>query len=532
MKEINLIILIFFTVSCYGKNYESQMLDSLDFYIKNEQNYREKKEECIKNLKSQIADNRENNEQLYEIYDALFTQYKSYIYDSALYYSERLLTISQYMADDCKKTDAKIKLCFCYLSAGLFTEAFNVLKNTAIENCDNELKISFYMTKARLYYDLADFNNDEFRVNYETNGNQIMLQALELLPQNSIQYYASLGLKEMKSKNYVQAISAFEKIINSKNCTQHDFAIATSSLAYIYFLLENRQKEKEFLIKAAIADIKSSTMETVALKNLAQHLYYNNNDVFRAAKYIRKAFQDAHFYNARHRQMEIGNILPIIEDERVKLIENQKNTILLFLISISFLTICLIIALCIIIWQLKKLHKAKAIIQRNIDHLRQVNESLIEANRIKEEYIGNFFYLDAIYIEKLEAFQHWVLRKVETRQYMDLQIIPEKLDVLNDREKLFRVFDETFLNIFPNFISEFNKLLKPDKQIRLRYNELLNNDLRIYALMRLGVRSNEKIAQFLNYSVNTIYSYKIKMNSRTIHSNLEFKQRLMEIKSI
>jgi hypothetical protein len=134
-------------------------------------------------------------------------------------------------------------------------------------------------------------------------------------------------------------------------------------------------------------------------------------------------------------------------------------------------------------------------------------------------------------VEKLEAFQHWVKRKVESRQFCDLQKIPKKLDVKYDREKFFQMFDKTFLNIFPNFVAEFNKLLKKDEKIVLQDGELLNNDLRIYALMRLGIKDNEKIAQFLNYSVNTIYAYKSKIKSRTLDLE-KFSQKLMKIKSI
>jgi len=533
MKQFLSIIILFSVIGCNNKGIDNQtldLLDTLDYYIEHEQLYRTKKEDCITNFKLQIAENKENNEQLYEIYDKLFTHYKSYIYDSAFYCAEHLLTIANEMNEDCKRNDAKIKLCFCYLSSGLFSEAFDILKNINIENCDDNLKIDFYLTKARLYYDRADYNNDYSRTSDEEIGNKTMLQALKLLPKNSMEYYASLGLKEMKSGNLEQAITAFEQLIASQNRSEHDFAIATSSLAYIHSLQNNKQKEKDFLLKAAIADIKSSTMETVALRNLAQYLY-NEGDVSRAAQYIRKAFNDALFYNARHRQMEIGNILPIIEQERITMLEMQRNRMrTFFAITCSFIFL-ITIALIIIVRQLNKINNAKKIIQKNVDDLTKTNAHLLEANKIKEEYIGNFFNLNSEYVEKLEAFQRWVNRKVESRQYTDLQKIPKKLDTQQEREKLFKMFDKTFLNIFPNFVTEFNKLLKNDGKIVIQDGELLNNDLRIYALMRLGIKNNDKIAQFLNYSVNTIYTYKTKIKNRALDYE-KFNEKLMEIKSI
>jgi len=350
------------------------------------------------------------------------------------------------------------------------------------------------------------------------------------LPTNSIQYYASLGLKDMKSGNYEQAITDFERLIDSKNVSEHDLAIATSSLAYVYSLLNNKEKEKYFLIKAAIADIKSSTMETVALRNLAQCLH-NEGDVLHAAQYIRKAFKDALFYNARHRQIEIGNILPIIEEERIRMLVTERNRMQNFFIATSLLGLVIIAALIIIVRQLKKINDARITIQKNVDDLTKTNAHLLEANKIKEEYIGIFFNLNSEYVDKLEAFQRWLNRKVESRQFSDLQKIPKKLDAQQEREKLFKMFDKTFLNIFPNFVSEFNKLLKDDGKIILQDGELLNNDLRIYALMRLGIKNNDKIAQFLNYSVNTIYTYKTKIKNRAIDDD-RFYEQLMAIKSI
>jgi len=534
MKKFLLIIILFSVIGCGNKPTESQtlgLLDSLDYYIKHEHVYRDIKEENIANIKLQIIENKKNNVQLCTLCNELFKQYESYIYDSAFYYAENLLTISMKMNDECKIADAKIKLCFCYLSSGLFSEAFDILKDINTQNCDDDVKIDFYLTKARLYYDVADYNNDEIsKNNYEREGNSIMLQALELLPKNSIKYYASLGLKEMKSGNFEQAITAFEHLVASENCSEHDLAIATSSLAYIYSLQKEDAKAKEFLLKAAISDIKSSTMETVALRNLAQYLY-NDGDVLRAAQYIRKAFNDALFYNARHRKMEIGNILPIIEQERITMLETQRNRMRTFFAVTCSLVFLITIALIIIVGQLHKIKVAKKTIQQNVDDLTTTNAHLLEANKIKEEYIGNFFNLNSEYVDKLEAFQRWVNRKVESRQYSDLQKIPKKLDSQQEREKLFKMFDKTFLNIFPNFVTEFNKLLKNDGKINIQDGELLNNDLRIYALMRLGIKNNDKIAQFLNYSVNTIYTYKTKIKNRAIDYD-KFNEQLMEIKSI
>jgi hypothetical protein len=328
----------------------------------------------------------------------------------------------------------------------------------------------------------------------------------------------------MKSGNNHEALNAYSKMIDTHPYSEHDFAIATSSIAYLLRLQGKSEDAEPYLIQAAIADIKSSTKEAVALRNLAEILY-TGGDLTRSAEYIRRALDDAYFYNARHRQLEIGYILPIIEGERMNVIENQKDKISNFLLFISLLLGALIVAFLVIRLQLKRLNQAQLLIRKS-------NENLIEANKIKDEYIGYFFSLHSEFIEKLESFQKFIKRKVTARQFDDLQNIPKDLDAHKEREALYSRFDRIFLKLFPHFVTEFNGLLRPEEQIQLKKDELLNTDLRIYALIRLGINDNEKIAKFLDYSVNTIYTYKTKIKNKACYSSEEFKKKVMEIKSI
>jgi hypothetical protein len=156
----------------------------------------------------------------------------------------------------------------------------------------------------------------------------------------------------------------------------------------------------------------------------------------------------------------------------------------------------------------------------------------MEANKIKDEYIGYFFSLHAEFLEKIENFQKIVKRKANAKQYDDIQNISKELNIQKEREALYSRFDQIFLKLFPNFVNEFNRLLKPEEQIQLKKGEEMNTDLRIYALIRLGINENEKIAQFLGYSVNTIYTYKTKIKNKALVPSVEFKQKVMEIKSV
>jgi len=522
MKRLKILFfLIFFSLfECFS---QKNKLDSLDYYISQIENYDSQKEKHINEIKKKLNSTNDKN-QLYTFYLELFNEYSSYIYDSAYVYVKKLIDISNDLNDNDKIISSKIKLGFCYLSSGLFKEAFDVFNAINVEQCSIPTKIEYYLKKSRLYYDLADYNNNiEFQELYCKKGNEVIDSAIILLPYNSPQYWSALGLKFIKSNRYSDAITAFKKMIDSKSYSEHDLAIATSSIAYILSLQGNKTAAKDYLIQAAISDIKSSTKETVALRNLAQILF-EEGDIDHAINYIRQALNDALFYNARHRQLEIGNILPIIEGAQINIIEKQKNRVIMLVIFISALLVMLVIALIIIWKSLKRLKAAELKIQTT-------NEKLIEANKIKNEYIAYFFNQSAEYIAKLGSLQRWVINKVNTKQYEDIKNFPKQINMEKEREALFERFDKIFLNLFPNFVEEFNKLLKPEEQIYLQKGELLNSEMRIYALIRLGIDDNEKIAHFLDYSVNTIYAYKTKVKNKTLYSSKEFKQKVLDIKS-
>jgi tetratricopeptide (TPR) repeat protein len=500
-------------------------LDSLDHYIFLQSQYDRQKENHIEKIKEKIVLNSNDKLLQYSLYLDLFEEYRSYIYDSAYVCVEKLMEISSALNDRDKIISSQVKLGFCYLSSGLFKEAFDVLTPISVSDCSTETKIDYFTCKSRFYYDLGDYNNSpEFKKQYNEIGNCIIDSAIELLPYNSSRYWATVGLKNMKSDNDRGALDAFQKMIDSKNYSEHELAIATSSLAYVLSLQNKKAESGKYLVQAAISDVKSSTKETVALRNLAQ-LLYEKGDISHAVLYIRQALEDASFYNARHRQLEIGAILPIIEEERINMVEKQRDKITVFFISISVLLLLLLVALFIIWKSRQRLNIAKQAIQ-------DANDNLTEANKIKDEYIGYFFSQNSEFIEKMKALQRWVNQKVIAKQYDDLKNFPQNLDIRKEREALFERFDQIFLKLFPDFVNEFNRLLKPEERIQLKKDELLNTDLRIYALIRLGINDNEKIARFLDYSVNTVYTYKTKIKSKAYVPGEEFKHKIMEIKSI
>jgi tetratricopeptide (TPR) repeat protein len=539
LQKIPLKILLFIalfvaSVSSYSSNETVKMLRELDEHLSKKQQYFEVKSLLIKQLTSDLSSTEKLGQttRAYDLCNLLIDEYESFSYDSAFKYVQKINVLARKSGDQNKIAQAKIKMGFTLLSSGLFKESLDTLNSIQSSLLPENIEADYYNVIARTYYDLADYNNDEyFSSLYRKTGTQYLDSSIALLEQNTSEYWAVMGLRRMKVGDLAGSSDAFNYLITKFDINDHTYAIATSSLGYLYTLMGRTNEAIDMLIRAAIADITSSTKETVALRNLAVHLF-EKREIKRAYSYIKIALADATEYNARHRKVEVGSVLPIIEGEMLTTVERQRKQLLNYSFMVSMLSILVISFFVIIFLQLRKIKKVKSILQETNKNLLEINTHLVEANKIKEEYIGYFFNINSEYIDKIEAFQKSIHRKIIAKQYGDLDTIIKNSDLKKERENLFINFDKIFLKIFPNFVVEFNKLLKPEDQILPEKGELLNADLRIFALIRLGITDNDKIAKFLNYSVNTIYTYKTKIKNKSIVDRDMFEQKIMEIKAM
>lgn len=242
------------------------------------------------------------------------------------------------------------------------------------------------------------------------------------------------------------------------------------------------------------------------------------------------AFEDAIFYNARHRNLEIGTLLPIMNREKIATISRQRNVLYVFLLLTTLLGVLAIIFGVMARQNLHSVHQSKRIIERQLKKISLINRELKETNGIKEHYIIESLQKTRNHIKSLDALMKKIEVKVKNRLYDDLQYLYKDLNIKRERESFFSDFDHAFLRLFPNFIVEYNKLFLADDQIIVDDNTELPTEVRIFALMRLGVTDNEQIAKFLDLSINTIYTYKTKVKNKTIIPKEEFERRILEIR--
>ena len=549
MKEKLLVLLLLLvTIVAHAKTPVDSLLDELDNAIEKRDEFLKKKQERIIGIKKQLVPGEDKSALMvrYSVSVQLFEEYKSFIYDSAFGYGRIMLQTAYKLQDKPIINDSKVKLSFTLLSAGMFKEALDTLNSVDANSLTKDSKIEYYSILARTYYDMANYSNDTyFSEVYDKKGNAYLQQALELCEPNSIRYLLLKGLWEMKLRKISDAINTFEQVLKDPKLTKHETAIAASSLSFMYRLDNNPEKAKEYLAKAAMGDIASSIRETVAMRDLAEVLYAEGN-VARSYKYVKIALEDAYFYGAKHRKIQIANLLPIIEGTQLEIVQGQRKDLFYYSIVATVLVVFIILFAFIIYQQYRRLDKAKIALAESNKNLEKINSQLAESNdklgetnhkledasKIKEEYIGSFFKIISEYIEKIEKFKNTIDRKISQKKIEDVKDLVNKMNLKPEREELYLTFDRTFLKIFPGFVEQFNGLFNPEDRFILDEKQGLPTELRIFALIRMGITDTEKIARILDYSVNTIYTYKTRMKNKSIVENEKFEEELMKIRAI
>ena len=535
---MNNLLRIFFVfssllISAQNKKNINTVLDSLDKELVNKKLYLKIKYDSINELKNNVQKFilSQNNRSLYNSYLQLFEEYRSFKYDSAYYYLELAKSEANILKENDLLSKTKTKEGFVLLSSGLFKEALDTLNSINIDELNIKTKFEYYTVLARTYYDLADYNKDQrFNIQYIQKGNSYLEKALEFVEPNSNEYWSTESLKRMKQQDWKGAEFAFRYWINNFDLPQEYYGIATSSLGYLYSQRGFDEKTVEYLAYAAISDIRNATKETVALRNLANEIY-KLGYLDKANTYIGLAMDDATFYNARHRKIEISSILPIIEQAQLKKVEDQNNRLEKIVILLGVLALSFVVFLIIIFKQLKTRNAARKEMAKSYLKLEEMNKKLSESDTIKQEYITYFIKASSGLINKMDEFQKNAIQKTVAKRYDDLLSNLKRYNIKKEREELFLHFDTIFLKLFPSFIHEFNTLFPDNQQTDIKKGELLNTELRLFALYRLGIQDSNQMATFLELSVSTIYTYKTRIKSRSNHKE-DFEDKIMSIQSI
>ncbi len=504
-------------------------LARLDSCIEQSETFDMKKEQRIASLR-RAFDRASDPDERYKNSIALYEEYKSYKYDSAYAYADRSLSIAGTLGRKEYKMEAGSAMVFCLCSAGLYKEAFDVFNAIPFDGgMGDRYKLMYYKVATRLNYDISDYNHvSPYKEDYLRTGDRYTDSLLSLLPAGSSLRWLYVGQRQMKNGDYANSMSSFKKYLDSGVTDMHDMAIAVSSIGWMAWRQGDEEAAMCSLADAAVYDLLSSTKEITALCGLSE-LLYKYGDIKRATRYVQLALHSANFYGARQRKIEVGNILPIIEQSRNDMLTHQRNVMIGATVFCS-VAILVILGLSVLTYKKnRKLKVAKSCIEQSNRKLAHANDSLKEANKIKTEYIGTSFCLNAMYMESMEKLYKTVDRKLLAGQYDDLRHMLKLSSLKKDRGDMFDNFDVTFLKIFPTFVEEYNGLFPEEERKAPGKGSSLTTEMRIFALIRLGVTDSERISRFLDKSVHTINTYKTRVKNKSSIPNELFEQKIMEI---
>ena len=529
-------IIFFVCLPLTGAVSQSQvdsLLQELNKAIQNKEIHVQAKLKRIQVLKEKLgAPPDKATQEQFDLYNQLFHEYKVFIYDSAFKYAQKISETSYQLSDPIKIGYSKVKMCFILMSAGMYKETFDSLKTIQVRELPDSSKLDFYWLTARTNFDLGTYDNDlYYNKAYIKIGLLYLDSALKYCTPNTYQYLYISNYKDLRGGDTNEALVKVNYLLKNIKLTPHQRAINSYHLGTLYQDRDEMDKALAAFMIAAICDANADIKENAALNTVADLLYKNGN-VEVAYTLIEEAMKDALYYGAKQRKIEIGSILPIIAAEELSSVESQRTAWLIYSSALTVLGILVFVSLMIIVKQVKRLKAAEILITKTNQNLQEINHQLREADKIKEEYIGYYFNINSDYIDKIEDVLKAIDHKLTAKKYDDIRFVISNVNLKREREALFVSFDKVFLKLFPDFVTIFNSYFKEEDKIALKDNQLLNTELRIFALIRMGISDTEKIAKILDYSVNTIYTYKTKVKSKSLLPNEEFERKIMEIMTV
>ena len=556
-KTLFFMFLVLLSTSVFANPTDNieQLFQSLDDAIVHSPDYVKVREDRIYNLEQKLKVAKKVSEK-YNACFALFEEYRSYKNDIAIKYINQCVELAIKIGDKQKEENAKSLLAFQESTTGNFAESYDLLKSVNPSNLDSEGQRNYLWACQHLYGEMAYYCNVPSLKKYYTEKHNAYQTAIDSTFSHDDDLY--LQMQESKAReagNMKEALRLSDKRLAMTKPGTHAYAIVQFYRGLTYNMFGDKEQFLRCLLRSAICDVQLAVMDQGSLWELANLLNTKPGEQKRSHEYIKFAWQSATVFNTPIRSRQIMPVLTQIEDRYQKELASSNKRLKIMVAWSVLLIIVVVLLLYYVNKQRKRIavahHKQKdtnhalqlanknlnsVIEQLNLanssineanDRLNEMNHFLNESNKMKEVYIGRFLRLCAIYVDKIETMRKRVVKLVKAREFTKL------LGQMQTGEaymgELYKYFDSTFLNLFPSFVEEFNALLKPEERIILEDDNSLSTTLRIFALIRLGIEDSSKIAEFLHYSVNTIYNYRAKIKNSAICDREEFEQRVKMI---
>lgn len=528
-----------------------KLLHSLDSLLEQQDLFVRVKEERIQQLKMQYSRVKDVKE-LYAMNRMIYLEYRVYDADSALHYINKNIQLAQQTNNRTWEVVSLLEQSFVLTSSGLLTEALKAVSDIRPEELPKNLRSEYFGRLCTLYSRLRDYSSENFQLSEYYNDLQKAFRDSVYLTAtpDELRYWNCRAWLYLGTPEIEPVKQAFEENKQTLSNDSRKYSIATYNLSAIYRSENNESKYLENLILSAMADIRSVNGDIGSLQEIAEYLF-KHGEIDRAYNYILYCSQKAMLFHNRVRIVKMSHLQNQIYKAYQEQSRTQQKRLQASLIAVSFLFLVLIGAFLFIRKQMRRLKEANLKLDStnqklsvNMDalstahqrleevnmqlkdlntQLQEVNDQLRESNYVKEEYIGYVFNICSTYISKLEEFRKNINRKLKVGQIEDVKAMTDSsATASNELKEFYQNFDTIFLHLYPDFVGDFNALLLPEERIELKEGELLNTELRIHALIRLGITDSVKIADFLHCSTQTVYNNRLRTRNKSIIPKEDF----------
>lgn len=504
-----------------------RLLETLDLVIGEKARYQSEREETIGQLKLFLS-NASDAASSYELCGELFRIYLHFQADSALHYLKRKTDYWEKLNHKDMNPDLVINRAEVMGLMGMYNEALHELRKLKVGELSEDMKRYYYNTFRTCYGWLADYTVEKQAKAQYSQLTDCYRDSILMVSPLGIDRNIAQAEKALLSQKPDEAVAILTKMLSTSMDMQQR--------AYINFTLASAYEAKGevdmqifYLAQTAIIDLKMAVREYASLQKLAR-LMYEVGDLERAYRYLSCSMEDAVACNARLRFLEVTEFYPIIDRAYSEKVMQEKRMGWILFLSVSMLAVVLIVLAIYLYYGMKKL----SLMRRNLSvankELKVVNGTLEQTGKIKEVYIARYLDRCVSYLDKLEQYRR-SLEKLAMASRMDdlFKAIRSEQFLRDERKEFYGEFDKSFLELFPDFITDFNELLVDDGKVYPKPGELLNTELRIFALIRLGVTDANRIAHFLSYSLATVYNYRSKIRNRAKGDKDSFEQEVMKL---
>ncbi len=521
------------------------LLEELDAQIRQREAYRANREQRIASLMALKRSESASDERNFALNTQLIDEYVTFQADSAISYFQQNLDLAHKLHNRELQNLITIDLAHFYASTGFYYEASQLLSTIDVATLNADLELKYYIAQHKLNDELQLYSNDESQSKRSTELADYYCGVI--IKQAEPGSYVALRAKlwrAMQQQDYQSAAKISEGMMDVAAELSREWATAAFMRGLVARLMGEDELSMEWMMRSAIVDMRLGIRDYAALKSIAS--YCSNSDIERSMRYMRVMMEDVQAFNSRLRPWQDAMVWPEIEKGYHDYTKRVGATQMRYIYLLGALSIVVLVLLLYLVAQNRrlkdvrqKMRESNEQLNASVENLKEVasrltelNAQVVESNSVKEEYIGIFLQVCSEYIDKMVDERRRILKSLragkaeELRRELDCSRLESE-----ELKQLYNLFDSTFLRLYPTFVEELNALLAEESRIELKKGEYLNTQLRIFALIRLGINDTPRIATLLHYSLSTIYNYRSRIRYNTGITREEFEARIRTIGS-